>query len=151
MDGRYAAPPFAGDAGTAVGRARARAVEEGVELARPVLHRRGGRLKAGARILPYSVIGRQTHVEEGARSSTARSSGRTAGSAARRRSAARSSAATATSAATPCVETPRRARRQDRPHRLQQAMTTSIHRHDLQGLRRPRPLSVRDQRGRRAR
>ena len=63
-------------------------------------------MKAGARILPYSVIGRQTHVDEGARRSTARSSGRTAGSAARRSSARRSSAATATSAATPSIDTP---------------------------------------------
>ena len=65
MDGRYSAPPFNGapvGVGLA-GRARRRRRRDH----RPVLHRRRGRAsRTGARILPYSVIGRQTHVEEGA-------------------------------------------------------------------------------------
>ena len=46
-----------------VGLADAR-VEDGVELHGPCFIDEGVVMKAGAKILPYSVIGRQTHVEE---------------------------------------------------------------------------------------
>ena len=41
-------------------------VEDGVELQGPCFIDEGAVVKAGARVLPYSVIGRQTHVEEAA-------------------------------------------------------------------------------------
>ena len=82
MDGRYSAPPFAADgtgaapAGDATLNeaqpsrrafvAETARVEEGVELQGPCFIDDGAVVKAGARILPYSVIGRQTHVDEGA-------------------------------------------------------------------------------------
>jgi NDP-sugar pyrophosphorylase family protein len=65
MDGRYAAPPFAGGSPTAWVSPDAK-VDEGVELSGPCFVDEGVVLKAGARVLPYSVIGRQTHVEEDA-------------------------------------------------------------------------------------
>ena len=66
MDGHYAAPPFAGSApGTAWVSPDAR-VEEGVELHGPCFIDEGVVLKTGAKVLPYSVIGRQTHVDEAA-------------------------------------------------------------------------------------
>jgi NDP-sugar pyrophosphorylase family protein len=66
MDGRYTAPPFAGTApGTPWVSPEAK-VDAGVELHGPCFIDEGVSIKAGARILPYSVIGRQTHVEEGA-------------------------------------------------------------------------------------
>jgi NDP-sugar pyrophosphorylase family protein len=88
MDGRYSAPPFA-DSATAPALSEAQPgrtgpvlseaqpsrrafvaegarLESGVELAGPCFIDEGVVVKAGARILPYSVIGRQTHVEEGA-------------------------------------------------------------------------------------
>ena len=65
MDGRYAAPPFAGAAHTAWVAEGAR-IEEGVELQGPCFVDEGVVIKRGARIQPYSVIGRHTHVEEGA-------------------------------------------------------------------------------------
>jgi NDP-sugar pyrophosphorylase family protein len=94
MDGRYQAPPFADGDGPALSepeasrggpalsepeasrgepKASRRAfvadgarVEEGVELQGPCFIDEGAVVKTGARILPYSVIGRQTHVEESA-------------------------------------------------------------------------------------
>jgi mannose-1-phosphate guanylyltransferase len=64
MDGRYSAPPFNGTSSAWVSQdAR---VEEGVEITGPCFIDEGAVIKKGARILPYSVIGRQTHVEEGA-------------------------------------------------------------------------------------
>ena len=66
MDGRYAAPPFAGSAPGTAWLAPDVKVEEGVEVHGPCFVDEGVVLKAGAKILPYSVIGRQTHVEEGA-------------------------------------------------------------------------------------
>jgi NDP-sugar pyrophosphorylase family protein len=63
MDGRYSAPPFAGSPSSAFVASGAR-VEEGAELQGPCFVDEGAVVKAGARILPYSVIGRQTHVEE---------------------------------------------------------------------------------------
>jgi NDP-sugar pyrophosphorylase family protein len=65
MDGRYSAPPFAGQRSTAYVADGAR-VEDGVELQGPCFIDEGAVIKAGARILAYSVIGRQTHVDEAA-------------------------------------------------------------------------------------
>ena len=65
MDGRYSAPPFAG-AAHAPWVAEGARVEDGVELQGPCFVDEGVVLKSGARILPYSVLGRQTHVDEGA-------------------------------------------------------------------------------------
>jgi NDP-sugar pyrophosphorylase family protein len=65
MDGRYQAPPFAGTSRAAWVSPEAR-VEEGVELEGPCFVDEGVVLKPGVRVLPYSVIGRQTHVEDGA-------------------------------------------------------------------------------------
>jgi len=64
MDGRYSAPPFKGTPSAWVS-PDAR-VDAGVELQQPCFVDEGAVLKAGVKILPYSVIGRQTHVEEGA-------------------------------------------------------------------------------------
>jgi NDP-sugar pyrophosphorylase family protein len=66
MDLRYSAPPFAGSQAGAAWVAPDVKVEEGVELHGPCFVDEGVVLKAGARVLPYSVIGRQTHIEEGA-------------------------------------------------------------------------------------
>ena len=66
MDGRYAAPPFAGTAPGTPWISPDAKVEEGVEIVGPGFIDEGVVIKAGARIMPYSVIGRQTHVEEGA-------------------------------------------------------------------------------------
>jgi NDP-sugar pyrophosphorylase family protein len=65
MDGRYAAPPFAGSAGTSWVSPEAK-VEEGVELHGPCFVDEGVVLKTGVRVLPHSVIGRHTHVAESA-------------------------------------------------------------------------------------
>ena len=65
MDGRYSAPPFAGAAQHAWVAEGAR-VEDGAELHGPCFVDEGVVLKAGARVLPYSVLGRHTHVDEGA-------------------------------------------------------------------------------------
>ena len=78
MDGRYSAPPFdspsarSGQAldSTEPGRrafvSEAARIDEGVELQGPCFVDEGAVVKAGARILPYSVIGRQTHIDEAA-------------------------------------------------------------------------------------
>jgi len=75
MDGRYHAPPFSGSAVPALSEpeasrrafvAEGARVEDGVELQGPCFIDDGAVVKAGARVLPYSVIGRQTHVEEAA-------------------------------------------------------------------------------------
>jgi NDP-sugar pyrophosphorylase family protein len=66
MDGRYAAPPFAGAAPALAWVSPDAKVEAGVELHGPCFVDEGAVLKAGARVLPYSVVGRQTHVEEAA-------------------------------------------------------------------------------------
>ncbi len=65
MDGRYSAPPFAGSPSTAFVAPGAR-VEEGAEVHGPCFVDEGAVVKAGARVLPYTVLGRQTHVEESA-------------------------------------------------------------------------------------
>ncbi len=64
MDGRYSAPPFNGVPSAWVS-PDAR-VEEGAEVHGPCFIDEGTVIKAGAKILPYAVIGRQTHVEDGA-------------------------------------------------------------------------------------
>ena len=64
MDGRYSAPPFNG-APLAWISPDAR-VEPAAEVHGPCFIDEGAVVKPGARVLPYSVIGRQTHVEEGA-------------------------------------------------------------------------------------
>ena len=66
MDGRYKAPPFAGAPSGHAWVAPGAKVDDGVELHGPCFVGDGVVLKAGARVMPYSVIGRQTHVEEGA-------------------------------------------------------------------------------------
>jgi NDP-sugar pyrophosphorylase family protein len=66
MDGRYRAAPFASAARTAHVAATAR-IEEGASVAAPCFIDEGAVVKAGARIEPYSVIGRECHVEEEAR------------------------------------------------------------------------------------
>ena len=65
MDGRYSAPPFVGAANAPFVADGAR-IEADVEMQGPCFVDEGAVVKAGARILPYSVIGRQTHVEEAA-------------------------------------------------------------------------------------
>jgi NDP-sugar pyrophosphorylase family protein len=64
MDGRYSAPPFNGSP-TAWVSPGAR-VDQGGEIHGPCFIDEGSVVKAGAKILPYSVIGRHTHIEEGA-------------------------------------------------------------------------------------
>src|SRR6476660_6876248 len=64
MDGRFSAPPFNGHSAAWV-HPDAR-IEDGVEVTGPCFIDEGAVIKKGARILPYAVIGRQTHVEEGA-------------------------------------------------------------------------------------
>jgi mannose-1-phosphate guanylyltransferase len=64
MDGLYQAPPFDGDKKAWI--APGARIEEGVELHGPCFVDEGAVVKAGSRILPYSVIGRQTHVDESA-------------------------------------------------------------------------------------
>jgi NDP-sugar pyrophosphorylase family protein len=64
MDGRYSAPPFNGTPSAWIS-PEAR-VDESAHVEGPCFIDEGVVVKAGARILPYSVIGRQTHVDEGA-------------------------------------------------------------------------------------
>jgi NDP-sugar pyrophosphorylase family protein len=66
MDGRYAAPPFDGAAESTAWVSPDAKVDAGVELRGPCFVDEGVVLKAGSRVLPYSVVGRQTHVDEGA-------------------------------------------------------------------------------------
>jgi NDP-sugar pyrophosphorylase family protein len=65
MDGRYAAPPFDGQRDKPWVSPGAR-LEEGVEVHGPCFVDESVVVKQGTRILPYSVIGRQTHVDEAA-------------------------------------------------------------------------------------
>jgi NDP-sugar pyrophosphorylase family protein len=64
MDGHYSAPPFAGLAHGSPWISPDARLEEGVHVEGPCFIDEGVVIKAGARVLPYSVIGRQTHVEE---------------------------------------------------------------------------------------
>jgi len=65
MDGRFVAPPFAGRAGQAIVSSEAR-IEEGATIEGPCFIDAGVVVKKGARVGPYSVIGANSHVGEGA-------------------------------------------------------------------------------------
>jgi NDP-sugar pyrophosphorylase family protein len=66
MDGRYAAAPFLGISGARTAVSAEARVEDGATIEGPCFIDEGVVVKAGARIGPYSVIGRQTQVEENA-------------------------------------------------------------------------------------
>jgi NDP-sugar pyrophosphorylase family protein len=66
MDGRFSAPPFAGQNRNYTWVAPDARVEEGAELLGPCFIDEGCVIKAGARIGPHAVLGRQGHVEEDA-------------------------------------------------------------------------------------
>ncbi len=66
MDGRYAAPPFAGLAHGSPFVSPDAKIEDGAHIEGPCFIDEGVVVKAGATVRPYSVIGRQTHVEAGA-------------------------------------------------------------------------------------
>jgi NDP-sugar pyrophosphorylase family protein len=64
MDGRYAAAPFATLNGSRTWIAGDARVEDGAHVEGPCFVDEGVLIKAGARVGPYSVIGRQTQIEE---------------------------------------------------------------------------------------
>ena len=66
MDGRFAAGPFLGMAPPRASIAADVRIEEGAVVEGPCFIDEGVLIKAGARVGPYSVIGRQTQIEEGA-------------------------------------------------------------------------------------
>jgi NDP-sugar pyrophosphorylase family protein len=66
MDGRYVAAPFEGLGGSRAAVAPEARIEDGATLEGPCFVDDGVLVKAGARIGPYSVIGRQTQIEENA-------------------------------------------------------------------------------------
>jgi NDP-sugar pyrophosphorylase family protein len=66
LDGRYRAAPFAGT-GSSTWIAPGARVEAGAEVIGPGFVDEGATIKAGARIGPYSVIGRDCQIEEHAR------------------------------------------------------------------------------------
>ena len=66
MDGRFGAPPFHGMAAPRICIAEDARVEDGAIVEGPCFIDEGVLVKAGARIGPYSVIGRQTQVDEAA-------------------------------------------------------------------------------------
>jgi NDP-sugar pyrophosphorylase family protein len=66
MDGRYVTAPFKGLAEPRIALAPDARIEDGAIVEGPCFIDEGVLVKAGARIGPYSVIGRQTQVEEGA-------------------------------------------------------------------------------------
>jgi NDP-sugar pyrophosphorylase family protein len=66
MDGRYVTAPFAGLTGARTAVAEDARIEEGAVVEGPCFIDEGVLVKAGARIGPYSVLGRQTQVEENA-------------------------------------------------------------------------------------
>jgi NDP-sugar pyrophosphorylase family protein len=63
MDGRYQAPPFSG-ASALSWIAPGAKVEDGARIEGPCFIDEGAIVKNGARIGPYSVIGKQCHIEE---------------------------------------------------------------------------------------
>jgi NDP-sugar pyrophosphorylase family protein len=65
MAGRFRTQPFAGQPNQ-VTCAAGVTVEPGAELQGPCYVDEGAVVKAGARVLPFSVIGRQVHLEDGA-------------------------------------------------------------------------------------
>jgi len=66
MDGRFVAPPFAGATTVRTCVAPDARIEPGAAIEDPVFIDEGVLVKAGARVGPYTVLGRQTQVEEGA-------------------------------------------------------------------------------------
>ena len=66
MDGRYVAAPFDRVAGARAAVAADARVEEGAVIEGPCFIDDGALVKAGARVGPYAVIGRQTQIEENA-------------------------------------------------------------------------------------
>jgi NDP-sugar pyrophosphorylase family protein len=66
MDGRYQAPPFAGTGTGHVFVAPGARIDEGAVVEGPAFVDEGAVVKAGARIGPYSVVGKHCHVEEDA-------------------------------------------------------------------------------------
>ena len=66
MDGRFAAPPFANGAAAHTWKADDARIEDGASVEGPCFVDEGVLIKAGARVGPYSVIGRQTQVDEDA-------------------------------------------------------------------------------------
>jgi mannose-1-phosphate guanylyltransferase len=66
MDGRYVTAPFAGLSAPRTAVADDARIEEGAVVEGPCFIDEGVLVKAGARIGPYSVLGRQTQVEENA-------------------------------------------------------------------------------------
>jgi len=64
MDGRYAAPPFSSVSGPHTWIAPDARVEDGATVEGPCFIDEGVLIKTGARVGPYSVLGRQTQVEE---------------------------------------------------------------------------------------
>jgi NDP-sugar pyrophosphorylase family protein len=66
MDGRYAAAPFRDAGGEHTWISPGARVEDGASVLGPCFIDEGAIVKAGARIGPYSVIGRQTQVDEDA-------------------------------------------------------------------------------------
>ena len=66
MDGRFGAPPFRDLAAPRICIAEDARVEEGAVVEGPCFIDEGALIKTGARIGPYSVIGRQTQVDEAA-------------------------------------------------------------------------------------
>jgi NDP-sugar pyrophosphorylase family protein len=64
MDGRYSAPPFSDLPRGAAWVSPDARVEEGVEIQGPCFIDEGAVVKTGARVLPYSVVGRQAHLDE---------------------------------------------------------------------------------------
>jgi NDP-sugar pyrophosphorylase family protein len=67
MDHRFTAPPFEGTPPNFALVSPDARVEEGALVEGPCFVDEGAVIKAGARIAPYSVVGRQCHVEEEAR------------------------------------------------------------------------------------
>jgi NDP-sugar pyrophosphorylase family protein len=64
MDGRFAAMPFTGLQAPRTAVAADARIEDGARIEGPCFIDEGVLIKAGARVGPYSVIGRQTQVEE---------------------------------------------------------------------------------------
>ncbi|MSO56141.1 MAG: NDP-sugar synthase [Acidobacteria bacterium] len=65
MDGRYLAPPFGGESGVAWVSPDSK-VHEGARIEAPAFIDEGCIVKAGARIGPYTVLGKHCQVDEGA-------------------------------------------------------------------------------------
>ena len=66
MDGRFAAPPFLNLPPPRTSVSPEARIEEGATIEGPCFVDDGVLVKAGARIGPYSVLGRQTQIDEGA-------------------------------------------------------------------------------------